>query len=59
MNQTDLLMQALKYGGSKQPTANTSLSIMSPKASFGIKRLQGSPETERKEDFQKKLNVEF
>jgi hypothetical protein len=51
MNQNDLLMQALKYGGSKQPSVNNSLQITSPKATFGVKKLQSSPETERKEDF--------
>ncbi len=59
MNQTDLLMQALKYGGSKQPSANNSISIMSPKSTFGVKKLQASPKTEMKEEFKKRLNVEF
>lgn len=56
MNQTDLLMQSLRYGGSKQ---NGALSIASPKATFGVKKLRGSPETEKKETFNKELNVEF
>lgn len=58
MNQTDLLMQALKYGGSKQASINASLSISSPKSTFGVKKLH-SPETERKEQFKKTMNVEF
>ncbi len=60
MNQNDLLMQTLRYGSnSKQSSINATLSITSPKSTFGVKKLQGSPETEKKEQFKKQFNVEF